>query len=166
MHKSQGETLVEVMVAATVGLVISTGTFLLCGTLQVRVLRSLFTTEAVGLSQGQVQAVLADLNNGAASPLYIALPKDFTLRYLKSSGIPASPWTLSTTTDAQAISLPELASYKLQTTVTYVDDTVDDVNPVDLDPFDAVEIAVRIVPANPGVPDAYSNVQLTTRWYR
>lgn len=154
------------MVAATVGIVISTGTFLLCGTLQTRALRSLLTSEALGLAQGQVQMVLADLNNGNSSPLYIALPKDFSTRYLRSSSIPESPWVLSTSAAGDNIGLTELASYKIQTTVRFVDDSADGLNPSDLDPYDAVEIAVSIVPANPGVPDAYSNVQLTTRWYR
>jgi hypothetical protein len=172
----RGETLVEVMVAAVVGLVISTGTFLLCGTLQSKTLQSLYATEALGMAQGRMQAILADLNkvrvpatptdpdSEGYSPLYAALPKDFTVRYLKASGTPSAPWLLSTAQDAEAIALPELAGYKLQTSVVYFDDALDNSSPTDTEPYDGIQIVVRIVPATTGGPDAYSNVKLTSLW--
>jgi len=125
--------------------------------------------QALGLVEGRINAILADLSLGeTTSPLFQAIPLDFATRYVTASGNSSAPWTLSGGAAYDSISLPALRGYQMRTTVQYFDDPADGVGAadVDRDPHDALIISVRMVPVLTGGSNVYPTTWLQAYWYR
>jgi hypothetical protein len=125
--------------------------------------------QALGLVEGRVNAIKGDLSLGeTASPLFLAMPLDFTMRYVTASGNASARWTLSTAPAYDAISAPGLTGYQMQTTIQYFEDSL--YGPgwanVNNEPQEALIISVRIVPIQTGAVNAYPTTWLQTYWYR
>jgi len=164
--RCRGATLVEVAIAAVVITVSALGLSLTFGVQRGRSLNARHTMQAVALANERLNCLIADLSLGDDSPLVSALPLDFTQRYVTASGTPAAPWNTSTSEISEDIALGSQNGYCLRATVQYFDDSADDSDPTDTDPYDALKLCVDIVPETEGNPNPHESVVLETYWYR
>lgn len=166
ISRRRGDTLVEVAVAIVVGLVVALGIFPLLAVLQSNTLSGTHKLQGLGVVQGRMEKMLADLALDLQSPLYQAVPHDFSLYYVTALGNPSAPWSVGPSAAYETLTIPALTGYRLQTTVQYIDDPRDNSAPSDTYPYDALRISVQIVPPAGKKGNPYENDRVETLWYR
>jgi len=167
MRRYQASTLVEVVVAIAIFAIVVLGMVPLLGAIRGTAARGPAQLQGLGLIEGRMNALLADLALGYGtegnSPLLCAMPKDFTKRWLTATGIVATPWALSASAAYDSVSVAGLSGCQMETTVQYYSDPAD-VNPGSFCAY--IVISVRLVPTQSGAINYFPTLSLQTKWYR